>query len=59
MGGTVTMGLLMMASGDMPEGIWESVRALELGCEGLDDSPRPEVLALLAEVRRAELSGHE
>lgn len=48
-----------MASGDMPEGIWESVGALELGCEGLYDSPRPEVLALLAEVRCAELSGHE
>ena len=59
MGGMVTMGLLMMASGDMPEGIWESVGALKLGCEGLDDSPRPKVLALLAEVWRAELLGHE
>lgn len=59
MGGAVTMGHLIMASGNMPEGNWESVGALGSGCEGLDDSLRPEVLALLAGGRRTELSGRQ
>ena len=49
----------MMASSDMSEGRWESTRARGLGYEGLDDSPRPEVLAFLAGVQRTELSGRE
>ena len=59
MGGTVTMSHLMMASGDMPKSISESVRAFGSSCGGLDDSLGPEVLALLAGVRRAKLSGRE
>ena len=46
MGGAVTIGLLMMASGAMPEGCWEFVGAWELGCECLDVSLGSEVLAL-------------
>ena len=49
-------GYLMMASGDMPKGRWESVRARWSGCEGLDDSSRPKVLALLVGVWRTKLS---
>ena len=59
MGGAVTIGRLMMASGDMPEGRWELAGARGSGYEGLDDSPRPKVLALLAGVRRTELSRRE
>lgn len=59
MGGAVTMGHLIMASSDMPKGIWDFVGALRSGCEGLDDFLRPKVLALLAGVRRAELWGRE
>ena len=59
MGGAITMGHLILASGDMPEGIWDSVRALGSGCEGLDDSTGPEVLGLLAGVRHAKFSGCE
>ena len=59
MGGAVTIGHLMMASGDMPEGRWELAGARGSGCEGLDNSPRPKVLALLVGVRRTELSRHE
>ena len=55
MGGAVTMGRLIMAFSDMPKGSWESIRARGSGCEGLDDSPRPEVLTFLAGVRRTEL----
>ena len=57
MGGAVTIGLLIMASGEMPEGRWESLGAQGSGCECLEDSPGLKVLALLAGVRRAELSG--
>ena len=57
MGGAVTIGLLMMASGKMPEGCWESVGARGLGCECLDNSPGPEVLILLGGMRRTDGSG--
>ena len=59
MGGEVTIGHLMMAFGNMREGRWESVGARGSSCEGLDDSSGPEVLTLLAGVRRIELSGCE
>ena len=59
MGGTITIGRLMMAFGNMSKGRWELAGARGLGYEGLDDSPRPEVLALLAGVRRTKLSGCE
>ena len=59
MGGVVTIGRLMIASGDMPEGHWESIGARGSGWEGLDDSPGPEVLTLLVGVRRIELLGRE
>ena len=59
MGGAVTIGHLMMASDDMLEGRWKSVEAWGSGCECLDDSPGPEVLALLAGVRWTELSRRE
>ena len=59
MGSVVTIGHLMMASGDVPEGRWESEGTRELGCASLDDSLGPEVLALLARVRCAQLSGRE
>ena len=59
MGGIVTMGRLIMAFGDMPKGSWESVGARGSGCEGLDDSPEPEFLTLLARVWNTELSGRE
>ena len=59
MGDAVTIGRLMMASGDMLKGRWESIGALGSGCEDLDDFPRPEVLTLLAGVRRIEVSGCE
>ena len=59
MGGIMIMGHLIMASGDMSKGNWDSIEALGSGCEGLDDSPRCEVLALLAGGRHTELSRHE
>ena len=52
MGDAVTIGCLMMASCDMPERLWELAGARGSSCEGLDDFPGPEVLALLAEVWR-------
>ena len=55
MGGVVTIEHLIIDSGDMSEGNSESV-----GCsEALDDSPEPEILALLAGGRGTELSGCE
>ena len=57
MGGAVTIGLLMMASGEMLEGRWESAGARGSGCECLDDFPGPEVLALLGGMRRTDDSG--
>ena len=57
MGGTVTIGCLMMAFGEMPEGHWELAGARGSGCECLDDSLEPEVLALLVGVRRIDGSG--
>ena len=59
MGGAVTIGHLMMASYDMLKGHWELAVARGSDCEDLDDSPGPEVLALLARVQRTELSRHE
>ena len=57
MGGAANIGCLIIDSGDMLEGSSESARGL--GYEALDDSPRPEVLALLAGGRCIELSGRE
>ena len=59
MGGAVTIGRLMKASGDMLERRWESTGARGSGCEGLDNSPGPEVLALFVGVRCTELSRRE
>ena len=55
MGGAVTIGRLIIVSGDMSEGTSKSVG----GSEALDDSLGPKVLALLARGCRTELSGHE
>ena len=55
MGSVVTIGRLIINSGDMSKGKSESVG----GLEALDDSLGPEVLALLARGRRTELSRHE
>ena len=57
MGGVVSIERLIIDSGDMLEGTSES--AGSLGCEALDDSPGPEVLALLAGRHRTEISGGE
>ena len=59
MDGAVTIGRLMMASGDMPEWRWELAGDRGSGCECLDNSLGPEVLALLVGVQRNELSGRE
>ena len=56
MDGAVIIGLLIMASGEISEGRWESVGAQGLNYECLEDSPGPKVLALLAVVRHVELS---
>ena len=48
---------LIIYSGDMSKGNSEFVGGS--GCEALDDSLGPEVLALLAGGRRNELSGRE
>ena len=55
MGGVVTIGRLIIDSDDMSEGNSESAG----GLEALDDSPGPEVLALLAGGCRIKLSGCE
>ena len=57
MDGAMTIGHLMTASGDMSEERWESAGARWSGCECLDDSLGPEVLALLVGVRCTKLSG--
>ena len=57
MGGAVSIGRLIIDSDDMLEGNSQSVGGS--GCEALNDSPGPKVLALLAGGRRTELSGHE
>ena len=56
MGGAVTIGGLIIDSGDRSVGNLESV-----GCsEALNDSPRPEVqVALLDDRRCSKLSRHE
>ena len=55
MGGAVTIGGLIIDSGDRSVGNLESV-----GCsEALNDSPGPEILALLAERRCSKLSRRE
>ena len=55
MGDVVTIGRLIIDSSDKSVGNLESV-----GCsEARDDSPRPEVLALLARGHHTELSGRE
>ena len=59
MGGAVTIGRLMKASGDMPEWRWESARDRGSNYECLDNSPGPEVLALFVGVRCTELSRRE
>ena len=59
MGGAVTIGRLMMASGDILDGRWESARAWRSGCACLDDSLGPEVLALLGGMRCTDGSGVE
>ena len=51
MGSTMTIGLLMMASGAMPKGRWESIGAWGSGCACLDISSGLEVLALLGGMR--------
>ena len=55
MGDVVTIRRLIIDSGDKSIGNIESIRC----SEALDDSPRPEVLAVLAGKRRTELSGRE
>ena len=57
MGSAVSIGRLIIDSDDMSVGTSESAGGS--GYEALDDSPGPEVLALLAEGRRTELSGRE
>ena len=55
MGDAVTIGRLIINSGDMLEGNSESIG----GLEALDDSLGPEVLAFLAGGHHTELSGCE
>ena len=61
----MSIGRLIIDSGDISKGNSESAGARAcvviggLGCEALDDSPKPEVLALLAGRRRTKLLGHE
>ena len=57
MGGAVSIGRLIIDSDDMLEGNSQSVGGS--GCEALNDSPGPKVLALLDEGLRTELSGRE
>ena len=57
MGGAVSIGRLIIDSDDMLEGNSQSVGGS--GCEALNDSPGPKVLALLAGERCIELSGYE
>ena len=57
MSGAMSIGRLIIDSGDRSKGTLESAGGS--GCEALDDSPRPEVLAILAGGRCTELSGCE
>ena len=57
MGGAMSIGRLIIDSGDMSVGTLESTGGL--GYEALDDLPRPEVLALLAGGCRTEFSGRK
>ena len=65
MGGAVSIGRLIIDSGDNSEGSSESIGARAcvatgcLGCRALDDSPGPEVLALLLGGCHTELSDYE
>ena len=55
MGSAMTIRRLIIDSGDMSEGNSESSE----GSEALDDSPGPEVMALLVKGHHTELSRHE
>ena len=55
MGDAMTIGRLIIDSGDMSEGNSKSVG----GSEALDDSPGPKVLVFLAGGHRTELLGCE
>ena len=55
MGGAMTIGCLIIDSGDKVEGNSESAR----GSEALENSLGPEVLAFLAGGQRTELSRRE
>ena len=57
MGGAMTIGLLMMAFGEMSERRWGSVGARGSGYACLNDSPGPEVQTLLVGVQRTDDSG--
>ena len=57
MGGVVSIGRLIIDSGDMSKGNLESTGGS--GYEALDDLPGPKVLALLARGHCTELSGCE
>ena len=57
MGGAMSIGRLIIDSDDMSVGTSESVGGS--GCEALNDSLGPEVLAFLAGGRRTELSRRE
>ena len=58
MGDAMTIRRLIIDSGDRSVGTSkESIG--DSGCEALDDSPGPEVLALLVEGLRTELLGRE
>ena len=57
MGSVVSIGRLIIDFGDMSVGTSESTGGSS--CEALDDSPRPEILALLVEGYCTELSGRE
>ena len=57
MGGAMSIGRLIIDSGDMSVGTLESTGGL--GYEALDDSLGPEVLTLLAGRHRTKFSGLE
>ena len=58
MGSAVSIGCLIIDAGDRLVGTSEESVGGS-GCEALDDSPGPEVLALLVGGCRIELSGRE
>ena len=57
MDGAITIGLLMMTSGSMPEGLWVSTRTWESVGAWLDVSSGPEVLTLFGRMRWIDGSG--